>query len=119
MNLVILIRNIISIILLGIGSFFFIIGFIGLNRFKDTFTRLHATTKCDTLGSGSIILAIILYQGLDFTSLKLVLILVFVFISNPTTAHVISKGAHKHGIKPLKEITEFDRYEESRGDENK
>lgn len=115
MNYLVLIRNLISVILLGVGTFFFVVGFLGLNRFEDTFTRLHATTKCDTLGSGSIILAVMLYQGIDFTSLKLVLIILFVLISNPTTAHVISKGAHKHGIKPLTEITEFDRYEESTG----
>lgn len=114
MNLILLIKNLIIIILLIIGVFFFIVGFVGLNRFEDAFTRLHATTKCDTLGSGSIILAIILYQGIDFTSLKLALIISFVFVSNPTTAHVISKGAHEHGIKPLKEITQFDRYQESK-----
>ncbi|PTD93674.1 cation:proton antiporter [archaeon SCG-AAA382B04] len=119
MNILLLLRNIISIILLGVGTFFFLIGFIGLNRFQDTFTRLHATTKCDTLGSGSIILSIILYQGIDFTSLKLILIILFVIISTPTTAHIISKGAHKYGIKPLKEITKFDRYEELKGGDNK
>ena len=64
-----------------------------------------------------IILATIIYQGIDFTSLKLALIIVFIFISNPTTAHLISKAAHKHGIKPLKDITEFDKYEESKGGE--
>ncbi len=115
MTSLMLIRNIISIILLAIGSFFFIIGFIGLNRFKDPFTRLHATTKCDTLGTGSIILAVVIYEGINFISLKLLLIILFVFIANPTTAHVISKGAHKYGIKPLESITEFDRYEETTG----
>ncbi len=112
MSPLLLIRNIISILLLSIGSFFFIIGFIGLNRFNDPFTRLHATTKCDTLGSGSIILGVILYQGIDFTSLKLILIIAFIFISNPTAAHILSKATHRHGIKPKDEITEFDKYEE-------
>ncbi|OKY78102.1 MAG: Multisubunit Na+/H+ antiporter MnhG subunit [Candidatus Methanohalarchaeum thermophilum] len=95
--------------MLIIGSFFFLVGFIGLNRFPDVFSRLHATTKCDTLGSGSILLSVIIYEGLNFKSAKILLIIVFLFLANPTTSHIIARGTYKSKQKGLKDI-DFDEY---------
>lgn len=87
----------IGILLLG-GLFFFSVGTIGLLRLPDVFTRLHATTKSDTLGAGLIILAAMGYLGLDIVVIKLILILVFVWITNPTAAHIISKAVYEKEI---------------------
>lgn len=87
----------IGILLLG-GLFFFSVGTIGLLRLPDVFTRLHATTKSDTLGAGLIILAAMVYLGLDIVVIKLILILVFVWITNPTAAHIISKAVYEKEI---------------------
>lgn len=87
----------IGILLLG-GLFFFSVGTIGLLRLPDVFTRLHATTKSDTLGAGLIILAAMVYLGLDIVVIKLILILVFVWITNPTAAHIISKAVYDKEI---------------------
>ncbi|MBS3971538.1 MAG: monovalent cation/H(+) antiporter subunit G [Erysipelotrichia bacterium] len=78
-----------------LGLFFFLVGSIGLIRLPDAITRLHATTKADTLGAGFIILGFILRTGFSLISLKLVLIIVFIWLTNPTGAHLIGKIAYE------------------------
>lgn len=85
-----------SIVLLVIGgAFFFLVGTLGLIRMPDVFCRMHATTKCDTLGAGLILLALMIFRGFSVTSLKLLLVMVFVWITNPTAAHIIAKAEWK------------------------
>jgi multicomponent Na+:H+ antiporter subunit G len=55
---------------------------------------MHATTKSDTLGAGLALLALIVYRGFDAVSLKLLLILIFILITNPVAAHIIAKAAY-------------------------
>ncbi|MDT8336616.1 MAG: monovalent cation/H(+) antiporter subunit G [Candidatus Izemoplasmatales bacterium] len=90
-----IILNIIIIACLASGLFFFIVGVVGLVRMPDVFTRMHATTKCDTMGAGLIFLGLIIWQGLTFISLNILLILIFVWLTNPTAAHAIAKSAYK------------------------
>lgn len=94
-----MIRNTIVILLLIGGLFFFLVGTIGLYRLPDVFTRLHATTKSDTLGAGLIILAVMIYMGFDIIVLKLFLVLLFIWITNPTAAHIISKAVYRNEVK--------------------
>ena len=86
--------NGLAIILLIGGSFFFLVGTIGLIRLPDAFTRMHATTKCDTLGAGMILVSLMIYQGFHMISLKLFIILLFIWLTNPTAAHIIAKAAY-------------------------
>jgi len=118
-----IIFDLLLILLLSIGAFFFIVGTIGLIRFPDVYTRLHATTKCDTLGLGMILAGIMFYEGATFASVKIAFIIIFVFLTNPTGAHAIARAAHIHGIK-LCEKTVIDMYkykyknkEEEKGEE--
>lgn len=103
--------DIISAIFLFTGAFFFIAGSIGLNRLIDVYTRLHATTKCDTLGQSLILVGVILHEGWTLTSIKLFLIIIFVLVTNPTAAHALAKGAYLHGVKPCDQ-TCLDMYKE-------
>lgn len=89
-----MILNIVAIALLIGGSFFFLVGTVGLIRLPDAFTRMHATTKCDTLGAGLILVSLMLYQGFNMISLKLFIILLFIWLTNPTAAHIIAKAAY-------------------------
>lgn len=95
-------------LLLFSGVFFFAIAILGILRLPDFYTRLHAASKCDTLGMMLILLAIILYILQDFnlanvlTSLKLLAILGFGFIAGPTAAHAITESALINGIEPWK-----------------
>lgn len=79
---------------LGASSFFFFVGTLGLLRMPDPFTRIHATTKCDTLGAGFGLTALIIHFGASFISMKILLILIFIWITNPTAGHVISKAVY-------------------------
>ncbi|HHX73619.1 MAG TPA: monovalent cation/H(+) antiporter subunit G [Firmicutes bacterium] len=87
------------IILLAGGMFFFLVGVAGLLRLPDVFCRMHATTKCDTLGAGLILLALALYAGFSATAVKLLLLIVLVWIANPTAAHVIARAAYLKKVK--------------------
>ncbi|MDK2835552.1 MAG: multicomponent Na+:H+ antiporter subunit [Thermosediminibacterales bacterium] len=80
------------------GLFFLVVGTIGLIRFPDVYTRIHATTKCDTLGAALVILALMLNSGSWQDNIKLLLMVVFIWITNPTAAHLISKAAYKRKI---------------------
>jgi len=84
--------------LIAAGLFFFTTGTIGLLRFPDVYTRTHSTTKCDTLGALLCIIALMLYNGWTTELIKLFLLVAFVWIANPTAAHLISRAALKAGI---------------------
>jgi len=95
------------IALLAAGIFFMVVGTIGLLRFPDFYTRLHATGKCDTLGEGLIIVAVILYHLFRYSEtplvpIKLLFLIFFIFIANPTATHAIVKAAYQTGLKPWK-----------------
>ena len=88
----------ILILILGSG-FFFLVGTVGLIRLPDVFSRMHATTKSDTLGAGLAIVALIVYRGFEPVSLKLLLILIFIYVTNPVAAHIIGKAAYDKDSK--------------------
>lgn len=98
--------NIIVKIFLGAGLFFTFVGSLGLLRFPDFYTRLHATGKCDTLGAGLIIIGLMIYHFFHYRDLfipvKLIFLIIFIFIANPTATHTIMKTAYNLGIKPWK-----------------
>ncbi|WP_422484742.1 monovalent cation/H(+) antiporter subunit G [Gudongella sp. DL1XJH-153] len=84
---------IILVLILGSG-FFFMVGTVGLIRLPDVFSRMHATTKSDTLGAGLALLALIIYRGFEPVSFKLFLILIFIYATNPVSSHIIAKAAY-------------------------
>jgi multicomponent Na+:H+ antiporter subunit G len=99
--------DVIVTILLTSGMVFMFIGAIGLLRFPDFYTRLHATGKCDTLGEGLIIVGLIIYHlfhypGTPLMAVKLLFLIIFIFIGNPTAIHAIVKAAYRRGLKPWK-----------------
>ena len=88
-------KDIIVIIFLLGGLFFFMVGTLGIIRFPDVFTRAHSAAKCDTLGAILCLSSLVIIEGLSMVSLKIVLILVFVWIANPTATHLIAKAEYK------------------------
>lgn len=86
-------NGLIILFLLG-GCFFFMVGTVGLVRLPEAFSRMHATTKCDTLGAGLILVAMMIHTGIQIITIKLFVILIFIWITNPTAAHIISKAAY-------------------------
>lgn len=81
-----------------IGAFFLVVGTIGLLRLPNVYNRMHATSKATTLGAASIFLAGVVYFGPQGAGLVSLVGIVFLFITAPTGAHVISRAAGKMGI---------------------
>jgi multicomponent Na+:H+ antiporter subunit G len=103
-------------ILLGIGVFFNLLAGIGLLRFPDVYTRLHAGTKCTTFGSificgGVILLGLKVWlfdQYVDGASLTLHagIALVAILLTNPTGAHALARAAHRSGVRPVRAVVD-------------
>lgn len=91
--------DILSIVSLVLGLFFLFVGTLGLLRLPDVYNRLHATTKCDTLGAGLVLLSMALQSSLTI-GIRLGLLIMFIVITNPTAAHVIARAAYNTGIRP-------------------
>ncbi|HIP88386.1 MAG TPA: cation:proton antiporter [Thermococcus paralvinellae] len=91
----------IEYLLLAFGEIAMIFGALGILRFPDVYTRLHAATKCDTGGAMTILLALIIYTDASiFIKLKLLVLAFLIALINPMISHAIAKGAYKYGIKP-------------------
>ncbi len=86
--------------LLLVGGFLIVTGGIGLIRMPDFFTRLHCAGIVDTLGTGLVVAGLILQAGMTQVSIKLFLILVFVFFTSPTATHAVAHAALAGGLKP-------------------
>lgn len=94
------IRVILTALFLAIGCFLFLVASIGVIRFPDFFTRMHAAGKADSLGQACIIIGLMIYSGFTQVSLKLFLIMITVFIINSTATHFLAKAAFMKGVKP-------------------
>jgi multicomponent Na+:H+ antiporter subunit G len=96
---------VISIFLI-IGTFITLSGTIGILRFPDVYSRLHAATKSSTLGVSGVLIGSFLFLLLDkgIFSGKLILGIIFVLITAPVGGHMISRAAYRSGV-PLSEKT--------------
>jgi multicomponent Na+:H+ antiporter subunit G len=106
-----MIIEILTDLFLYLGALFFLLGTIGLLRFPDVYTRLHAVTIFDTLGLCLIMAGLVLYQGATLDSVKIAFIIIFVFLTNPTAAHALARATYKYGVK-LWEKSVVDRYKD-------
>lgn len=88
-------KEIMIAIFILLGSFFMLLASIGLLRFRDTLSRLHATTKAPSFGILLIVLAVCLYFGSVALILKAALLILFIFLTAPLAAHSISKANQK------------------------
>ncbi|MDC3413307.1 monovalent cation/H(+) antiporter subunit G [Aquibacillus sp. 3ASR75-11] len=104
--------NIIVIFFLLTGTFFIFSTSIGLLRFPDIYTRLHASTKAATLGVAGILIGsfLFLYAEHGIVSGKLLLGIAFMLLTAPVSGHMISRAAHNSGVKPWGDKVE-DEYE--------
>jgi multicomponent Na+:H+ antiporter subunit G len=82
---------------------FFLAGTLGLLRFPDVFTRLHALTKADNVGLGLITAGLALEAESVGTALKLLLIWLLALLASATTCHLIARTALRGGIHPWRQ----------------
>lgn len=88
-------------ILLAGGSFFLLVGSIGVLRLPDFYSRMHAAGVTDTLGAELILLAMILQTGFSLITVKLIAIGFFMFFTSPTSTHAVANAAWSAGVRPL------------------
>ena len=86
---------------LGGGSVVMVCGSAGLLRFPDFYTRMHAAGVTDTLGVVLIALGLMLPDLISLNTLKLLLIIIFVWITSPTATHALAKAARHAGLHPF------------------
>lgn len=95
-----IVGNIVTVLLILAGLFFFTVATVGLLRLPDVYTRLHATTKGDTLGAALVLLGMAIFGGLEINTVKLGMIIAFVWLTNPTASHLVGKAAYRTGVLP-------------------
>jgi len=89
------IRDAVVVLLFCFGIFFFLVGTVGLVRLPDFFCRTHATSKCDSVGAVSLLLALAIHNGLDPSTLKILALIALVLLNSPTIGHALARAAHR------------------------
>jgi len=100
--------DILSWALLGAGSFFLVVGAIGLVRMPDVFTRMHATSVSETLGVGFILGGLMIQGGFTLVTFKLVCLFILLFLTAPVASHAIARAAMADGVEPILDGPEID-----------
>jgi multicomponent Na+:H+ antiporter subunit G len=89
--------NIFTVVAVCGGAFFFLAGTIGLLRFPDTLTRLHALTKADNLGLGLVVLGLLPLVEWPLGALKLIGVWLFVQLSGAIVAQLVARLVRQAG----------------------
>ncbi|MGB2819020.1 MAG: monovalent cation/H(+) antiporter subunit G [Burkholderiaceae bacterium] len=84
-----------SIVAIGAGAFFYLAGTVGLLRFPDAYTRLHALTKADNLGLVLVVIGLLPQVGGVLAALKLVLVWLLVMLSSAAVSQLIARSARR------------------------
>ena len=92
--------SVLAVVLMVGGAFFLTVSCIGLIRLPDFYTRTHAVGKSETLGAILVLSGLAVYNGWTVSTIKLLLILVFVMIASPTATHAILRAALHSGLEP-------------------
>lgn len=96
-----LILDTLSWVLLIGGAFFGITGAIGTLRFPDFYSRVHAGSVTDTLCALMIIAGLVLQAGFTLVTVKLIMILAFLWYTSPAASHALVRAAHHMGVPPV------------------
>ena len=92
--------EILSWVLISAGSFFVLVGAIGVYRFPDFLTRLHAASVSESAGVILMLSGMIIQAGWGLIAVKLLIIGVFLFITGPTSTHAVANAALVSGLRP-------------------
>lgn len=95
-----IVLDILTAVLVGAGLFFFVAGVVGLLRFPDLYSRLHALTKADNVGLGFTVLGLMLQAERGTEVFKLGMIWVVVLAASTTVCFLIGNEAYRRGLKP-------------------
>lgn len=105
-------RNIIAITLIAIGLVMFIIEIYGVYRFSFVLNRMHAAAIGDTLGLSCCLFGLMLITGFSFTTVKFIMVIVFMWVSSPVASHLIARFETDANEKVLDHCSEMEIKEE-------
>jgi len=95
-----LLLDIFSVAAIGAGAFFYLAGTVGLLRFPDAYTRLHALTKADNLGLALVVIGLLPQVGSVLAGLKLILVWLLVLLSSAAVSQLIARSARRREQSP-------------------
>jgi multicomponent Na+:H+ antiporter subunit G len=95
-----LLLDVVSWILLSAGGAFVLIGGVGILRMPTIYTRMHAASVTDTMGTLLILLGIMLQAGLTLATVKLAAIVMFLLLTGPTASYALANAALLSGVRP-------------------
>lgn len=98
-----IIQNIFGLAFILLGVFIVISGSLGMLRFPDIFTRLHAAGVTDSLGAPLVIFGVMILEGFTIVALKLFLLILLLLLTSPTACHALAKAAYWVQDKAVKE----------------
>ena len=98
--------HLIGNIVIGLGIAFMVFGVFGIFKLKDFYPRILVASKIDTVGMLTLILGMIIRNGISFFSGKLVLIIVIMLILNPLVAHIMARSAYLSGYEVVDDAEE-------------
>ena len=87
--------DLLTLVAITAGAFFFLAGTVGLLRFPDSLTRLHALTKADNLGLGLVVVGLLPRAEGVMAGLKLVVVWLFVLLASATASQIIARVARR------------------------
>jgi multicomponent Na+:H+ antiporter subunit G len=90
-----------SWVLILAGGAFCLVGALGILRMPDFYTRVHAASVTDVVGSFAILLGLALQAGLSLVAVKLGFIALLIFFTSPAATHALVKAALERGVEPL------------------
>ena len=86
-------------ILILVGSFFALVAAVGLVRFPDVYSRMHAASKAGSVGSGLMMIALAVIADDLPTTLRAIAGVVFLLLTAPIAAHLLARASYKAGYK--------------------
>jgi multicomponent Na+:H+ antiporter subunit G len=92
--------DLLTVLAVSAGGFFFLAGTVGLLRFPDALTRLHALTKADNLGLGLVVLGLAPRADGALSALKLIVVWLLVLLAGATVSQLIARVARRGGPSP-------------------
>ena len=95
-----LVLTIVAVVLMLGGAFFLTVSALGLLRLPDFYARTHAVGKSETLGTILMLSGLAVYNGWELGTIKILFIVFFVLIANPTATHAIARAALRTGLQP-------------------
>ncbi|MEM1355862.1 MAG: monovalent cation/H(+) antiporter subunit G [Planctomycetota bacterium] len=95
--------DILAIGFLLAGLFFMFVGALGVVRLPDAYHRLHAASKCSTLGLMGLVAAAMCHVGTLDVMTKSIAVVLFAFVATPVGSHMLAKAAHRDGAEQWKD----------------